>query len=63
MAKARETLVQTLTKYYSLQPSQRPGLCWLFDRMQSEQRKLGMTVRDAASIGVSMIWTFVPRIF
>ena len=55
MQKARAHLVKTFSEYYTLPPKERPQLSWLFDRMQSEQRKLGLTIDEAASISIIML--------
>ena len=59
MHRTRKILVDVFTEYYALHPDQRPGLSWLFDRMQSEQQKLGLKLRDAAAISVIMLWGYV----
>ena len=56
MYKARETLVQDFMRYYVLEPSQRPNLNWLFDRMQHEHQQLGMTVHDAGTVALIVLW-------
>jgi len=61
MHKTRKNLVDVIARYYSLQPCQRPGLSWLFDRMQSEQRKLGLKLNETAAISLIMLWGYVEN--
>ncbi|KAH7369586.1 cytochrome P450 [Rhexocercosporidium sp. MPI-PUGE-AT-0058] len=53
---AEEVLVQTFMKYYFLDSAERPNLSWLFNRMQSEQRHLGLTLHDAGATALIMLW-------
>ncbi|KAH7407825.1 cytochrome P450 [Cadophora sp. MPI-SDFR-AT-0126] len=53
---AEEVLVQPLMKYFALDPTQRPNLNWLFDFMQSDQRKIGLTAHDTAASAIIMLW-------
>ncbi|KAK0114733.1 hypothetical protein ONS95_014218 [Cadophora gregata] len=56
MYKARETLVQVFMNYYSLEPSKRPNLNWLLERMQNEQQQLGMSLHDAETVALIVLW-------
>ncbi|KAH7383064.1 cytochrome P450 [Cadophora sp. MPI-SDFR-AT-0126] len=56
MYKARETLVQVFMRYYTLEPSQRPNLNWLFDRIRNEHQQLGMSLRDAGTVALIVLW-------
>lgn len=60
--KTRDKLVDTLTKYYSRPKEERPNLSWLFNRMQSEQQHLGISLHDAASISILMLWAYVSNL-
>ncbi|PVH76649.1 cytochrome P450 [Cadophora sp. DSE1049] len=56
MYKARETLVQVFMRYYTLDPTQRPNLNWLFDRMQREHQQLGMSLHDTGTVALIVLW-------
>ncbi|MCJ1436397.1 hypothetical protein MMC27_005776 [Xylographa pallens] len=60
MLKAQKRLVDVLSQYYSQEPAKRPNLCWLFERMQSEQQKLGLRVQDAAGITIITLLGYSP---
>ncbi|KAK0107020.1 hypothetical protein ONS95_003734 [Cadophora gregata] len=56
MLEAEEVLVQVLMKYFAFDPIHRPNLNWLFDTMQSNQRKIGLTAHDAGAAAIVMLW-------
>ncbi|PVH76245.1 cytochrome P450, partial [Cadophora sp. DSE1049] len=56
MFQAEEVLVQALMKYFALDPTQRPSLNWLFDIMQYDQRKIGLTAHDVGAAAIVMLW-------
>lgn len=59
--KARDKLVDAFVKYYSRPEEERPRISWLFNRMQSEQQRLGFSVQETASISILMLWAYVTN--
>ena len=56
MQRARQRLIDTFTRFYTLSAKERPGISWLFERMQSEQQKLGLSIQVASAISLIMLW-------
>ncbi|KAF2196239.1 cytochrome P450 [Delitschia confertaspora ATCC 74209] len=53
MHKAKEIVVDALEGYFAL--DSRPNISWLFERMQTEQRRTGIPRRQAACLNLLML--------
>lgn len=62
MQRARQRLIDTISRFYTLSAEGRPGISWLFERMQSEQQKLGLSVQAASAISLIMLWGYVTSL-
>lgn len=51
---------KSLTNYFKLPQSQRPGATWFTQTLEAEQRLLGMTDEDIAATMILIHWGFVP---
>ena len=61
MSSPLKEIRSTLTDYFKLPESQRPGATWFVQTLEAEQRVLGMTDEDIAASMILIYWVFVPQ--
>ena len=61
MSSPLKNIRNTLTDYFKLPQSQRPGATWFVQTLEAEQRVLGMTDEDIAASMILIYWAFVPQ--
>ena len=59
MYAAKDRIIDALTIYFKLPPSERTGESWLISELEREMRNIGIGDRDIAAIIMPLYWVYV----